>query len=56
MKIINRKRALVVCNIILIPILILTVVNHWMPDLVSLIFGAVVGWAFRETFGEEIEE
>ena len=45
----NRRRALVVCLIILIPILIATIVNHWVPDSVSLIFGVASGWAFRET-------
>ena len=49
MKNINRKFAMVVCLIILVPIIFVTIVNHWIPDIFSWIFGVVVGWAFRET-------
>ena len=51
MKLVNRKRGMIVCLIIMILMLVesLTRTLFLHFDIMSLIYGLVVGWALRET-------
>ena len=57
MKVVNRKRGMIVCCIVMVWMLFESMTGRLFLyfDFVSLIFGLVVGWALRETL-EPIHE
>ena len=58
MKTVNRKRAMIVCLVILIIMLFESITNTLFlhADNMSLVYGVVMGWALRETLSSKQED
>ncbi len=58
MKVVNRKRAMLVCLIIMVLMLFESLTGNLFLyfDVVSWIFGIVAGWALRETLVRKSEK
>jgi len=56
MKTKNRSYALLICLIMLIVVWVATIMYHFIPDILSILFGFVVGWGLRDSLEGEIEE
>ena len=58
MKTVNRKRAMIVCLVILIIMFFESITNTLFlhSDNMSLVYGVVMGWALRETLSSKQED